>query len=88
VKQIEKAITVAPPAEGAQPQTIGEHVARLRATSRPTWGFQSTASSMRVTSTTSTNPMETPIYFVLGTPMAFNSPKPTCISRETERSAS
>jgi hypothetical protein len=29
VKQIEKAITVAPPAEGAQPQTIGEHVAKI-----------------------------------------------------------
>ncbi len=26
IKQIEKAITVAPPAEGAQPQTVGEHV--------------------------------------------------------------
>ena len=26
VKQIEKAITVAPPAEGQQPQTVGEHV--------------------------------------------------------------
>ena len=26
VKQIEKAITVAPPAEGAKPQTVGEHV--------------------------------------------------------------
>jgi hypothetical protein len=29
VKQIEKAITVAPPAEGAQPQTVGEHVAKI-----------------------------------------------------------
>ena len=29
VKQIEKAITVAPPAEGAQPQTVGEHVSVL-----------------------------------------------------------
>jgi hypothetical protein len=29
VKQIEKAITVAPPAEGAQPQTVGEHVATV-----------------------------------------------------------